>query len=165
MTASEWKQAYDFAWKLYYAPEHLETVMRRARASGIVGYGLMLLMLWFIGATVSIENVHPMQGGVLRLKHPSERRPGLPTESARLFYPRFVWETVRKQASLLRELCRILRIASRVARDPERLGYTDHAISSVEDREMEHLRPYIQNSTVRNAIAKPNSAEARAEIA
>jgi hypothetical protein len=27
--------------------------------------------------TVPLENVHPLQGGILRLKHPSERRPGL----------------------------------------------------------------------------------------
>jgi radical SAM superfamily enzyme YgiQ (UPF0313 family) len=165
MTASEWKQAYDLAWKLYYAPEHLETVMRRARASGIVGYGLMLLMLWFIGAAVSVENVHPMQAGVLRLKHPSERRPGLPMESAWLFYPRFVWETVQKQTSLVCELCRILRIAFRVARGPERLGYTDQAILSVEGKEMEHLGPYIKNSTVRGAAPQSQQRRGRTEIA
>ena len=32
--------------------------------------------------TDRIENVHPLQGGIFRLKHPSERRPGLPRESA-----------------------------------------------------------------------------------
>jgi radical SAM superfamily enzyme YgiQ (UPF0313 family) len=140
MTASEWKQAYDFAWTLYYAPEHLETIMRRARTSGIVDYGLLLLMLWFIGATVSVEKVHPVQGGVLRLKHPTERRPGLPMESAWLFYPRFVWETVRKQTGFLWRLWRILWIASRVALDPAGLRYADQAISSVGDAELEHLR-------------------------
>ena len=28
-----------------------------------------------------LEGVHPLQGGILRLKHPSERRPGLPGDS------------------------------------------------------------------------------------
>src|SRR5262249_53835982 len=34
MTADEWRMIYDRAWHLYYTPEHVETMLRRAEASG-----------------------------------------------------------------------------------------------------------------------------------
>jgi hypothetical protein len=34
------------------------------------------------------------QGGIFRLKHPSERHPDLPRESAFIFWPRFVWDAL-----------------------------------------------------------------------
>ena len=33
-------------------------------------------------SVMQLEKVHPLQSGVLRLKQPSERRPGLPREGA-----------------------------------------------------------------------------------
>ncbi|HLJ93323.1 MAG TPA: radical SAM protein, partial [Gemmataceae bacterium] len=35
MSAQEWRDIYDRAWHLYYSPEHVETLLRRARASRI----------------------------------------------------------------------------------------------------------------------------------
>jgi radical SAM superfamily enzyme YgiQ (UPF0313 family) len=133
MTRSEWEKTYDDAWKSYYAPKHLETVLRRARANGIVDYGLMAIMLWFVSTTVAVEKVHPMQGGLLRLKHPSERRPGLPIEPALQFYPNFLLETAAKQCSLVLKLLQILRIALRVVVDPGGLAYVDRAIKSADE--------------------------------
>ena len=34
MTRAEWERAYLDAWQTYYTPEHIETIMRRVRASG-----------------------------------------------------------------------------------------------------------------------------------
>ena len=34
MSAEEWQAIYDRAWHLYYSPEHVETLLRRARAGG-----------------------------------------------------------------------------------------------------------------------------------
>ena len=31
MSKAEWERAYRLAWETYYTPEHMETVMRRAR--------------------------------------------------------------------------------------------------------------------------------------
>ncbi len=146
MTASEWEETYNAAWRSYYSAEHLETLMRRARVSGMAGYSLMLVMLWFVSTTVSIEKVHPMQGGLLRLKHPSERRPGQPIEPALRFYPRFVCETIVKHVRLLAELARILWIACRVAVDQGWRAYTDRAIVAVENEEAERPRIFPQKS-------------------
>ena len=137
MTARELQEAYDAAWRSYYAPQHLETIMRRARAAGILEYGLMLLMLWFIVVTFSVEKIHPMQGGVLRLRHRSERRPGLPAERLLGFYARFACETGLKHFRLGREMARILGIAARVALAGRRSAYTDRALASVDGDEAE----------------------------
>ena len=144
MAISEWEEAYNEAWRSYYSSEHSETIMRRAKASGMIGYGLLLIMLWFVKTTVSIERVHPMQGGVLRLKHPSERRPGLPIEPALRFYPSFVIETLVKQIHLFVELLRIGRIALRVALDQRRRSYSDLAMIPIGKDELERLRIFVE---------------------
>ena len=47
MSKAEWEKLYRDAWKLYYTPEHIETILRRARRSGSTSYRLMLIILWF----------------------------------------------------------------------------------------------------------------------
>ena len=37
MTARDWQGVYRQAWDLYYSAEHIETIFRRAKASGIPG--------------------------------------------------------------------------------------------------------------------------------
>ena len=77
MSEQEWDAIYHEAWTLFYTPEHVRTLMRRAGATGISLRSLAKILLIF-STSVRLENVHPLQTGVLRLKHPSERRPGLP---------------------------------------------------------------------------------------
>ena len=88
MSKAEWQAIYHEAWSLYYTPEHMKTLLRRAAASGVPMLNLAKYLLTF-STTDRLERVHPLQGGILRLKHPSERRSGLPRESAWLFWPRF----------------------------------------------------------------------------
>ena len=77
----------------------MRTLLRRAAATG-VPLGSLFKVLVTFATTVRLENVHPLQSGVLRLKHPSERRPGLPRETCWMFWPRFVWGTIAKHAVL-----------------------------------------------------------------
>ena len=77
MTTAEWQQAYHDAWSLYYSRNHQETLLRRGKAMGAPMLNLAKYVLTF-STTDPLEGVHPLQGGILRLKHPSERRPGLP---------------------------------------------------------------------------------------
>src|SRR5262249_8452109 len=102
----EWEAIYREAWSLYYTPEHMRTLMRRAAATG-VPMGSLLKVLVSFATTVRLENVHPLQSGVLRLKHPSERRPGLPRERIWVFWPRFVWETLYKHVILAGVIARL----------------------------------------------------------
>jgi radical SAM superfamily enzyme YgiQ (UPF0313 family) len=98
MSKAEWEAIYQEAWSLYYTPEHMKTLLRRAAATGVPMGSLVKVLVTF-AMMVPLEKVHPLQAGIFRLKRRSERRPGLPCESALVFWPRYVWDTLRKQPS------------------------------------------------------------------
>ena len=132
MGQREWESIYREAWSLYYTPKHMKTLLRRAAASG-VPIGSLVKVLATFATTVHIENVHPLQGGILRLKHPSERRPGLPRESAWVFWPRYVWETLGKHMILGRTILHLLVMKMAITRDPDAAAYMDQALTAVRD--------------------------------
>ena len=74
MTMEQWRAAYDQAWDIFYSPEHIRTVMRRAAATGINAGNMMFLLLWY-WTCEKLEKVHPLQGGYLRRKSRKDRRP------------------------------------------------------------------------------------------
>jgi radical SAM superfamily enzyme YgiQ (UPF0313 family) len=151
MSQAEWEKVYWEAWKLYYTPEHIETVLRRARASGINIARLWPIILWF-ASSQSVEKVHPLQGGIIRLKHRLERRSGMPVEPIWMFYPKALWEFCAKTARLGRQAWNIYRIYRRVAADPNAIAYTDTAMIPVTDDDVEHLELFTQNSAARSAV-------------
>ena len=55
----EWDEAYQLAWRDYYTPQHMETVMRRAVACGMTASKVMMMMLWFFFA-IRYDKVHPL---------------------------------------------------------------------------------------------------------
>ena len=132
MSRAELQAVYREAWSLYYTPAHMERLLRRAVVTGVPVDSLVKLLARF-WTSVPVENVHPLQSGVLRLKHPSERRPGLPRLSPLVFWPRFVWETLAKHAALAAAIVRLLRINIAVTRDPAARAYTDIALTPVTD--------------------------------
>ena len=73
MSKAEWDAIYLEAWSLYYTREHMETLLRRAAATGVPMLSLLKVLAMFASA-VSLENVHPLQCGIFRLKRPSERQ-------------------------------------------------------------------------------------------
>jgi radical SAM superfamily enzyme YgiQ (UPF0313 family) len=132
MSRAEWDAIYSEAWSLYYTPAHMKTLLRRAVATGVPMHSLVKVLLTF-ATTVPLENVHPLQGGIFRLKHPSERRPGLPRERAWIFWPRFAWETLYKHAILAGTLARLVLLAVKFTRDPGARRYMDQALTPVRD--------------------------------
>jgi radical SAM superfamily enzyme YgiQ (UPF0313 family) len=151
MSQAEWEKIYWDAWQLYYTPAHVETIFRRAKASGIDISRLMVMVLWF-AASLRVERVHPLQGGILRFKSRDERRPELPVESAWKFYPQLAAEFVRKHALIAREAWRIRSICARVGRDPANLTYTDLAMTPVNDDEVENLAMFTHNAGAKAAV-------------
>ncbi len=131
MTAAEWQRVYRDAWDLYYSAEHIETIFRRAKASGIKPVRLLNHILQFYFTFIQ-ENVHPLQGGYFRRKLRRERRAGLPRETPLVFYPRRVREVLETHMKLAAFYLRLHRIRRRVERDPSR--YTDPALTPT-DRE------------------------------
>jgi len=151
MSKAEWEKIYWDAWQLYYTPAHVETIFRRAKASGIDISRLMVMVLWF-AASLRVERVHPLQGGILRFKNRHERRPELGTETVWKFYSDFAADFVRKHARMAREAWRIRSICSTVQRDPKNLAYTDLAMTPVTDEDVENLAMFTHNQGARDAV-------------
>jgi hypothetical protein len=152
MSRAEWEGIYREAWSLYYTPKHLEILLRRAAATGVPIVSLIKLLVNF-ATTVPLENVHPLQGGILRLKRPSERRPGLPRESAWTFWPRFVWETIGKHTAIIAMISRLLLLKLAISRDPAAKSYMDRALTPVGDDNDETLDLMTKTTGARAALA------------
>jgi radical SAM superfamily enzyme YgiQ (UPF0313 family) len=130
MTIAEWRRAYDEAWDVFYAPDHIKTIMRRAAATGINAGNMMFLLLWY-WACEKLEKVHPLQGGYFRRKYRKERRPELPVENPLVFYPKYAAELVYKHVRLAGQIVRYGRFRYQLKRDPEAKNYMDVALTPV----------------------------------
>jgi radical SAM superfamily enzyme len=151
MSQNEWQAIYREAWSLYYSNDHMRTLLRRAAATGLPMGSLVRLLVTFATA-VPIENVHPLQSGLVRLKHPAERRPGLPRLNPWLFWPAFVFDVVRKHVVLAVVSVRLLLIVYAISRDTAARAYTDQALAHGEpedEAKLELLAPTPQLLSVR----------------
>ena len=140
MSAEEWKKAYRDAWTRYYTDAHVETVMRRAVASGLKPHE-MVYMLTVFSSAARIAGVHPLQCGHLRRKVRTQRRNGMPIVNPLAFYPLRWVEFVTKVAKWLTVGRRYSRIMKRVVADPSSANYVDNAtrvspIGGTEDDEL-----------------------------
>jgi hypothetical protein len=129
MTSGDWQAVYRQAWDLYYSAEHIETIFRRAKASGIKPVRLLNHILQFYFTFIQ-ENVHPLQGGYFRRKLRRQRRPGLPRETPLVFYPRRVGEVLATHLKLAAFYLYLHRIRRRVERDPS--PYIDAALAPLD---------------------------------
>lgn len=129
MSQAQWEQAYADAWRIYYSPEHMKTIMRRAVATASNAGNMLLLLSWYWGC-IMLEKVHPLQGGYLRRRYRKERRPGLPLESPFVFYPRYAVELVAKHVRLAGQVLRLASFRRKLKRDPQARSYTDAALLS-----------------------------------
>ena len=152
MSASEWQEIYHEAWSLYYTPAHMKTLLRRAAATGVPMANLAKYLLTF-STMDRLEDVHPLQGGILRLRHPSERRPGLPRESSWIFWPRFVWDTLVKHAIMVGSIGRLLAWTIAIKRDPRAAAYMDQALAPVGNDDDESLELLTKTTGGRAAVA------------
>ena len=152
MTKQEWEEIYREAWSLYYTPKHMKTLLRRAAASGLPMHSLVKVLATF-ATTVRLENVHPLQAGIIRLKHPSERRPDLPAESVWVFWFRFVWQSVYKHAVLSGTIARLLLWTFAIARSRNARAYMDQALSPVGEDDDATLDLLTKTTGSRAAVA------------
>jgi hypothetical protein len=135
MSRAEWEHAYQEAWRRYYSYEHCETIMRRSAALRAFGNTLVAIT-WFKGC-LEIENVHPVEGGVLRMKSRRDRQPTMPMEPVWKFYPRYWTETAIKMLRWGWTYARLRKIYLSIKHDPKRYEYSDAAIEPVTDDEIE----------------------------
>ena len=136
MTRRELQDIYREAWTRYYTRDHIETLLRRSVRCGIPLASLVKAIVPFIHM-VPVENIHPLQAGLFRRKHRSERRPGLPRESIWAFYSSHVMATIANNLRLAGLIIWILRLKRRIERDPNVRSYMDVALTPVSDGEEE----------------------------
>ncbi|HTV14349.1 MAG TPA: radical SAM protein [Acidobacteriaceae bacterium] len=128
MTSAEWTKLYRDTWREFYTPEHMETVLRRAAATGVSLDNMMVLLLWFHFCIV-YEKIDPLQGGYLRRKYRRDRRPTLPVESPLRFWSRFTGDVVYKHVKMAQLAWRFHRFKERLNRDAAATDYTDVALT------------------------------------
>jgi Radical SAM superfamily len=152
MTKAEWEGIYREAWSLYYTPKHMATILRRAAATGIPMNSLIKALVTF-ATTAHLEKVHPLQGGLIRLKRRSERRPGLPRENVAIFWLRFAWETLHKHIVLAGTIGRLLVLKTAISRDPNAKAYRDQSLMLVADDEEDTLDLLTKTTGASAAVA------------
>ncbi|MGI8640775.1 MAG: B12-binding domain-containing radical SAM protein [Pyrinomonadaceae bacterium] len=157
MSRRNWEETYQKAWKTYYTDEHIETILRRAVATGTSPGKTMFFITWFNGC-IDIEDIHPLEGGFLRMKFRTTRRSGLPLENPLLFYPKIFIEMLWKQIQWISLYTRLRLIYRKVRNDPKKLEYMDLALEPVTDDELE-TRELFQSEAAHNYLDKVNRNE------
>ena len=157
MSQENWEETYRKAWETYYTDAHIETVLRRAIATGTSPGKTMFFITWFKGC-IDIEGIHPLEGGFLRRKFRKTRRSNLPLENPLLFYPKSLAEILWKQFKWISLYLRLRLIYRKVRNDPKKLDYMDLALEPVTDDELE-TRELFKSEAAHNYLDKVNRNE------
>ena len=160
MTAAEWEDIYQRAWHLYYTPEHIVTLIKRAVASDIRTSRIASMIFYFY-ASHRYEHVHPLQGGIFRRKRRTQRRPGYPRENVIKFALRRTREMFATYGPGLWFFWRLERLRRKIEKDPASKNYTDLALTPVSDHEFaDDLELYHATDSARRAAELAQSLEA-----
>ncbi len=160
MSKAEWQGIYNKAWDLYYSDDHIKTLMKRMVVTGNKPERIWAHALQFAGC-MRFEKVHPLQGGYFRRKVRTQRRSGLPIESAQTFYPRRLWEIVTTYGAFAWYALRLFATCKMIKHNPATKHYTDTALTPVIDAEDEELE-MLQHSDAAQAAVNKAKSEVRA---
>lgn len=153
MSTAQWEKLYRDTWKEFYSLEHMETVLRRAVATGVDATNMMVLLLWFHFCIIH-EKIDPLQGGYLRRKYRKDRRPTMPIESPFVFYPRYLGGLLYKHFKMAQLAWRFHRFKNRLERDPDARNYTDVALTPDSERDAESLEMLSAHIVEQLAVSK-----------
>ena len=128
MSKEEWEQAYHDAWASFYSDEHVETVLKRAYVNGL-NMSKVNNALTVFGGSSRIEDVHPMQFGLVRRKVRTQRRHGMPIVNPLIFLSlaHLRLPQGRGGVGLARRL-RHRRMRKRIQHDPRSADYIDESL-------------------------------------
>ena len=145
------------AWSLYASPEHVATLLRRAKARGVRPRRMMKRVLAFY-ASLRFEKVHPLEGGWFRRKYRVDRRSGMPLENPLLFYSRYVWEILDKHLRFAAMAWRYHRICRRV--EQETSPYMDLALTPAKAEDMDALEIFTVTTGSQATVEKAKRKQA-----
>jgi len=140
MSADAWRGVYRDAWARYYDDSHVETVLKRAVATGISPKKIVDAMTVFSGSS-RIEGVHPLQFGYVRRKIRTQRRHGTRIVNPLVFYPWRAYDFVKVAAKWAALAWRYRAIYRRVVADPARNTYVDEALKA--SAEADHAHDFV----------------------
>jgi hypothetical protein len=164
MSDGEWEEAYDAAWRSYYSPQHMETVARRHAA--VKGRDPVKVVRYLTEFKVlyELEGVHPLEGGVIRLKYRTDRRPGLPVEWPVLFHLKLAAGALRKQWLYFKYIRQARDLVYSIRSDPARHAYRDLAITPAAEEEVDSLMLFTQTSGGVAAVERKRAEDRRRAI-
>ena len=96
MSAEEWTEAYEKAWRTFYSKENMIRNLSRWTDSPKNYWNLMSIFFWYKNAAL-IEKQHPMVAGFFRLKDRKARRAGYAVDSIAVH----LWKRTREITALL----------------------------------------------------------------
>jgi hypothetical protein len=165
MNDAEFDQTYRDAWRTYYTPEHIETVTRRHAATPGRNAAEVTRFMTMFKIMFEAEGIHPLEGGVVRMKYRRDRRYGMPIEPWGVFHWALSVETVKKMRIYGRLVWQAWRIGQKVRNDAKRLEYTDLALTPVVDDEMDKLSLFADTLGGEAAVSKRRGEDlARARL-
>jgi len=162
MSKQQWQAIYDKAWHTYYTWDHIETLLKRAVATGLSSFRLADMIFQFYGSYV-YEKLHPLQTGLIRRKVRTHRRSGLPRVNPLVFYPWRTWDFFSTYIPGLMFQHKLHNLRKRIEADSASKHYTDLAITPVLDTDEENLRMYQATDSARAALAKAKAKEQAAK--
>jgi radical SAM superfamily enzyme YgiQ (UPF0313 family) len=128
MTAAEWTDAYENAWKAFYSKENMIKVLSRWSDNPKVYWNLMSVFFWYKNAAL-IEKQHPMIAGFFRLKDRQARRPGFAIDAL----PVHLWKRTKETTHLLISWAKFIK-------EMEEVWLQTRKKSETEERWMEQLQ-------------------------
>jgi radical SAM superfamily enzyme YgiQ (UPF0313 family) len=104
MTAEEWTEAYENAWRTFYSKENMIKVLSRWTNQPKSYWNLISVFFWYKNAAL-IEKQHPMVAGFFRLKDRKARRAGFAIDPL----PVHVWKRAKETTHLLISWAKFLK--------------------------------------------------------
>jgi hypothetical protein len=164
MSDGEWEETYRAAWASYFTPEHFETVLRRhaARKGASKRHMQRLFFYWSeFHVLYEAEDVHPLEGGFLRLRSRLDRRPGMKVENPLVYYPKAAVQNIAKAFVYAKLMARNYLIYRRVINDPNRYAYTDTALTVPTAEDFEALELFSNTTGGTTAVEKKQRDDER----
>jgi hypothetical protein len=166
MSDQEFDQTYRDAWKAYYTPEHIETVARRHGAVPGRNPAEPAQFMTMFKIMFEAEGIHPLEGGILRLKYRRDRRYGMKIDPVGLFHVRLARESWWKLKIYARLAWQGWRIGQKVRHDPRRHEYMDLALSPVVEEDLDKLALFAETAGGEAALSKKRGEDLmRAKVA
>jgi hypothetical protein len=128
MTAEDWTEAYEDAWKSFYSKDNMIKILSRWSDNPKVYWNLMSIFFWYKNAAL-IEKEHPMIAGFFRLRERKARRPGFAIDAL----PVHLWKRAKETTHLFISWAKFVK-------EMEEVWLQTRKKSETEERWMEQLQ-------------------------